>query len=204
MIKAIFFDFDGVLTTDSQSSFSTASFVEQKIGVSKEKFLECYRKFREDFNINADKRYQEIWGSICTCLGKDFGIEVLFEAFRQTPKNYEVLDLIRELRKNYKVGIITDNTKERFAVLRDEFSLDEGFDALTLSADVGSEKSAQNIFLAALQSLGVEARESVFIDNYKENLIVPKEMGFQTYYFDTKKNDVAALVEQLREWKIKI
>ncbi|MFA4830740.1 MAG: HAD-IA family hydrolase [Patescibacteria group bacterium] len=204
MIKAIFFDFDGVLTTDSHGSVTTASYIEEKTGVKKEKFIECYRKYKKDFSIDATKRYEDIWGDICECIGKQCDIEVLFEAFRKTPKNQKMFDLARKLRENYQTGVITDNTKERFEVLKQVFELDKYFDALILSADVGAGKEDKSIFQFAIDSLDVKASECIFIDNYKENFIAAADLGIKTYYHDETANDIEAMERQLTNWGVKI
>ncbi|MCK5177013.1 MAG: haloacid dehalogenase, partial [Candidatus Aenigmarchaeota archaeon] len=113
MIKAIFFDFDGVLTTDSRGSYTTSTFLEKKTGISKEKILSCYR---HNFPLVKTTKlsYKDFWQDFCKCIGKDIDIGPLRGAFDSTPKNERMFDLAEKLKTNYKTGIITDNSKERF------------------------------------------------------------------------------------------
>ena len=56
--------------------------------------------------------------------------------------------------------------------------LDALFDAICVSAEVGSGKESEVIFKKALSLLGVKPEEAVFIDNQEKNLIVPVKMAF--------------------------
>jgi putative hydrolase of the HAD superfamily len=47
----------------------------------------------------------------------------------------------------------------------------------------------------------LESGECVFIDNTAQNLVVPRQMGFRTVYFDDEKRDLAELHDVLKERK---
>jgi putative hydrolase of the HAD superfamily len=156
----------------------------------------CYTQHREVLN-GGKKSHQEIWDEFCACLGRPLDINILEQVFLNTPVNTAMLSLAERLKKNYRLAIITNNNKERLAVLTKSMNLLERFDAIITSADTGAMKGDKKIFEVALQTLGVTADESVFIDNDQECLVVPKAMGFKTYFHDHEKNDIAALEEAL-------
>jgi len=54
-----------------------------------------------------------------------------------------------------------------------KYKLNEKFDSLTLSADVGSLKDSKEIFEDALNKLNINSEEAIFIDNTEKNLIIP-------------------------------
>ena len=203
MIKAIFFDFDGVLTIDIRGSYTTSVYLAKATGIPKEKIISCYR---HHFPLLKTKKlsYKNFWQDFCRCIGKDIDIGLLPGAFDSTPKNEKMLELAEKLKTNYRTGIITDNTKERFDAIVKKFSLDKLFDALIVSADVGCTKREQLIFEKALLLLDVGAEECIFIDNAESNLVAPMQMGFKTIFFDCEKNDIFALVEKLKIEGIKI
>ena len=60
MIKAIFFDFDGVLTLDNTGSFTTCFNISKDAGLDLNKTLICYRKNRIDLNLNKTT-HKKIW-----------------------------------------------------------------------------------------------------------------------------------------------
>lgn len=201
MIKAIFFDFDGVLTNFECGSSTVCFNLSKKTGISEEKLLSCYddaEGFVEKRLLFGKALHKDIWGGFCKCIGKKIDIGLLDYAFRNVPMNEKMLALAEKLRKNCKVGIITDNTKERFSAIIDEFSLGEKFDAIILSADVGATKKDARIFEAALGALNLKPEECVFIDNNARNLEIPARMGFKTIYYDFEKKDFDALVNELK------
>ncbi len=203
MIKAIFFDFDGVLTTDPRGSYTTCVYLEKKTGIPKEKIISCYRHNFSPLKIKK-LSYEVFWQEFCKCIGKDIDIGLLQGAFDSTPKNEKMFELAEKLKTNYKTGIITDNTKERFDAMIEKFCLDKLFDVLILSAEVGCTKQEKSIFFEALKSLNIPPEECIFIDNTESNLIVPKQMGFKTIFYNHEKNNVGAIIEKLKREGIKI
>lgn len=183
MIKAVFFDFDGVLTNFECGSSTVCHNLSKKTGISEEKLLSCYDKHARDLYLGKGS-HKDIWNGFCKCVGQKIDISLLDYAFRNTPMNEKMIRLAEKLRKNCKVGIITDNTKERFSAIVDEFKLRDKFDAIVLSADAGATKKDESIFRVALDALNLKPQECVFIDNSKKNLQIPARMGFKTIYYD--------------------
>ena len=198
MIKAVFFDFDGVLTTDKTGSTTTTRYISQKTGVGLSTVKSAFARHNTALTLGKTT-HSKIWRQLCDDLGQSLSSSLLHEAFESTPLNKEMFTLARALRPAQLVGIITDNKKDRIDYLRRLHSLDALFDPVVVSAEVGSDKAEQSIFLTALRSAGVKACEAVFIDNNKENLIAPDSLGMKTFIHDDEKNDVQLLVKRLQE-----
>jgi len=201
MIKVIFFDFDGVLTTDPNGKTAIFRNFEQKLpDVKPEKIQECFLRWNEDTKCGKIQ-WEDVWDDFCTCLGVNVPIAVLSDVFGNVRMNLPVVDLVKTLKQNeYKLGIISSNPTERMVALRDSQGLDNIFEYFITSGDIGVTKGMEGerkIFEKALALSGSEANSCVFVDNHEANLHVPKEMGFHTYYFDTEKNDVGAFKEFL-------
>jgi len=203
MIKAIFFDFDGVLTNFECGSSTVCRNLSEKTGIPEEKLLLCYDEHARDLYVKP-VLHKEIWNDFCSCAGENIDISLLDYAFRNTPMNKKMFELVKKLRKNYKVGIITDNTKERFSAIIDEFKLCEKFDAIILSADAGATKKDEQIFRAALGALKLKPHECVFIDNNARNLEVPARMGFKVIHYDFEKKDFEGMVKELSALGVKL
>ncbi len=207
MIKAIFFDFDGVLTNFECGSSTVCYNLSKKTGISEEKLLECYDDAEglvENQLLLGKALHKDVWGGFCRCIGKKIDMGLLDYAFRNTPMNERMLDLAEKLRKKYKIGIITDNTKERFSAIIDEFGLRDKFDAIILSADVGATKKEERIFRVALNALKLKPQECVFIDNNARNLRIPAQMGFKTIYYNFEKKDFDGLIKALSAIGVKV
>jgi len=184
LYRAIFFDLDGVLTTDSKGSYTTCKNIQKHVDLPLDKVLACYSKYGKDLVLGKVK-FIDIWEDFCGCLNKNLDIGMLHEAFVNTPKNERMFSLVKKLRQNgYKVGIITDNNLERIEILKKSMRLSRLFDVIVVSAEIGVKKDDPKIFETALNLLGIEPNEAIFVDNAKDNLIVPKKLGFKTFFYD--------------------
>ena len=204
MIKAIFFDFDGVLTTNPSKHFLICKNLQQITGIPFKKIMSCY----EPYILDLDRgrcTHSEIWIDFCRCLGSKLNISILEKAFLDVPINEKMFQLAKKLKHDYKIGIITNNTKERFDLINNKLNLNHIFDAITLSSEAGYRKpDGKELFVKALGSLNLLPEEAVFIDNTPKSLEIPKSMGFKTIHHDDKKNDLSFLIEELKKLGINI
>ena len=77
MIKAVLFDYDGVLTTDKTGSYSICKYISSTANIDYELFSNEYRKYNEDLLIGKVK-HEDIWKDLCKALGKEINIRYLF------------------------------------------------------------------------------------------------------------------------------
>jgi putative hydrolase of the HAD superfamily len=197
MIKAIFFDFDGVLTIHGSGSYTTCTNIQKHVpDVPIGQILKCYRVHQSKLLL-GQTTHADVWKDFCACIGKDLDIEVLHEAFRNTPMNVDIMELCKKLKGRYRLGIITDNSKERIDLLKDEMKLSSIFDVIVVSGETGVRKDSDATFMQALALAKCCAEECVFIDNNESNLTAPKKLGWNTIFYDDKKNDVHSLIEEL-------
>ncbi|MBS0319615.1 MAG: HAD hydrolase-like protein [Proteobacteria bacterium] len=195
-IKAIFFDFDGVLTTDRTGSLTTARHLARTAGVDVDVVRAALATHNEALTL-GHLRYADIWPEFCATIGRQLALDALEAAFASTPLNGPMLRLARSLRPSFRVGIITDNKAERIDTLRRLHALDEWFEPIVVSAEVGHDKRGPAIFEYALQRARVAATQAVFIDNQADNLIVPAAMGMRTILHDDSRHDMQALIGNL-------
>jgi len=196
LIKAVFFDYDGVLTTDKTGSLTTTRYLSQAIGVELSEVKAAFARFNEDLTLGRTTHAQ-IWETICHELRMELPISLLREAFESTPMNAGMFSLARQLRANHSVGIITDNKKDRIDHLKRIQKLAALFSPIVVSAEIGANKDGREIFLYALSRASVLPEESVFIDNNRDNLIAPNALGIKTVFHDDETNDIVALANEL-------
>jgi len=196
-IKAILFDFDGVLTTDKTGSLTTTRYLSQRTGIELSHVQSVFRRFNDDLTLGKTT-HEQIWGRICAELGQTLSMVLLTEAFESTRFNSRMLALARALRSRYAVGIVTDNKKDRIDHLKMVHDLSSLFDPIAVSAEMGVGKDNPAIFLHVMQTLGVDARECIFIDNSRKNLVAPKALGIKTIHFDEEEQDFDALYAALK------
>ncbi|MEM7131521.1 MAG: HAD hydrolase-like protein [Chloroflexota bacterium] len=200
MIKTIFFDFDGVLTTDKSGSYTTCKYLQSLTPhISFEHVLSCYRDHHSEMLVGRTT-HRDTWQTFCDCVGVNWELGLLDEAFRQTPGNKKVFQLCKVLQPSYSLGIITDNSSERFKAIKDEMKLADLFDYFVVSGDIGTRKDNEANFNYALDLARAKPEECIFIDNNRDNLVVPAKMGFRTIFHDDAQNDVARLVEKMERF----
>jgi putative hydrolase of the HAD superfamily len=202
MIKAILFDFDGVLTTDETGSQSICNYICNKIGMDIEIFKKEYYKYNDDL-LYGKINHENIWEALCIGLDRKIDINILYESFINTPIDNRMIEIVDELKKhNYKIGMVTDNKKDRIDDIVRYYDWNRIFDAITISAEVGSGKDCNEIFMKTIDYLNVNADECVFIDNQEKNLIIPKSMGMNVIYFDHIKRNYEELILEFKSLSI--
>lgn len=204
MIKAVLFDFDGVLTLDGSGSESTCKYICAATGIDRNIFENEYRKYNVGL-LTGKLKHEEVWGKICTAIGRDIHIEILYDSFINTPINFEMLKLVRQLKdKKFKIGMVTDNKADRIKSIIEYHRWEDIFDGIAVSAEVGSGKNQENIFHKIFQTLNLNPDECIFIDNNRDNLVIPNVLGLSTIFFDHNTNDIIGLKNKLAELGIEI
>ena len=88
-----------------------------------------------------------------------------------------------------------DNTLVR--ALRDAHGIDDLFDDIVVSADVGMAKPDARIYALSAQRLGLPPDECVFIDDLPRNVEAAREAGMQAVHFRVNEHDLEAQLAEL-------
>ena len=199
MIKAVLFDFDGVLTIDKTGSTSITKFISDSCGIPLENVKSCYYKFNKQLLL-GETTHQEIWQNFCKALGQDIDYSILLDSFRTTRLDKKMIALVQELKKRYLIGMITDNKCDRIRTILEHRGLNQYFDVVAVSACLHSGKDSHSIFEYALNTLNVSASECVFIDNTEKNLVIPKQMGISTILYNDDNRDYNLFAKDLERF----
>ncbi len=195
MLKAILFDFGGTLDSDGihwvdrfRAAYGAAGY-----SYGPETFNPAY--FESDRRILAEhdmrgKPLRDLLvlqaGLIHEILGigagaGETGIVEAFEAetARFLERNRGIL---ANLRKNYRLGVVSNFCGNLDVICRD-FGLAEHLGAIIDSCVVGVEKPDPAIFRIALERIGAEAGETVFVgDNLDRDIRPAKALGMRTVW----------------------
>lgn len=193
MLKAVFFDFDGVLTTDKYGSVSIAKSLARKTGLSADRIRAAYQRHNGGLLL-GEIEHAQMWDAFCAELGVDMPLSWLTDAARETPLDHEMLALVRELcGRGTITGMITDNPASRIDEIVDMHNLRGLFDVISVSGAIGSRKDQPEIFERTLAEVNLPAADCAFIDNTAANLIVPSKMGMKTIFYDDEIRNMPAL-----------
>lgn len=132
-----------------------------------------------------------------TLLGKLTGetaVEVRDELNGNNRLNKELVDYIKdELRDKYKIGLISNSDSDYLRREIDKYHLEPLFDAIIISSEVGAIKPELEIFRIALERLGSQADEAIFIDDNPTYVQAAEQLGISAIVyrdFDTFKTDL--------------
>jgi putative hydrolase of the HAD superfamily len=104
------------------------------------------------------------------------------EFFAGDITDQNLLDFMRGLRKQFKVGLISNAWSGlRPWIVSKKF--EDAFDAMTISAEAGVMKPDARIFQLALEKLGIAPSESVFLDDFPENVEAARAVGMHAIHF---------------------
>lgn len=139
------------------------------------------------------------WVAEVTQLGQEAGVEIDFAPLRamlgELTVHTQVVARIRSLRsEGYRLGLITNNIREGAAGWRALVPVDELFDVVVDSSDVGMRKPNPAIFHHALELLGgVPPSEAVFLDDSPGNVAGARRAGLHAIHVDDLDDALAEL-----------
>ncbi|MES2876128.1 MAG: HAD family phosphatase [Patescibacteria group bacterium] len=102
-------------------------------------------------------------------------------------RNEPMIERVRELRKDYKIGLLTNMGPGTLDEVFDEAERAELFDTVVVSSEVGMIKPSRDIFELASEKLGIPADETIFIDDRPVNTDGAERTGMKTILFTTNK-----------------
>jgi putative hydrolase of the HAD superfamily len=196
VIQAVFFDFDGVLTRDRTGTLTTCRYLSGQTGIPLERWVAAFEPHRAALARGQTTR-DATWPLVCEAVGRDVPREVLTRAFESTPLDPAMFAFANSLARHGKVGIVTDNPKDRMDVVRRTLWLDRVFAPIVVSAEEGRAKDDPMLFRHAVVAAGVAPADAVFIDNVMDNVEVARTVGLHGVHFDDEKRDLAALAREL-------
>jgi epoxide hydrolase-like predicted phosphatase len=189
MIKALIFDFAGVITTtdaywqwisENIKDLESKKAVFQKLSEDVDRAAITHEEFLAGFAKAAGIRANEVWPKIKT----------------KNAINKELVSLIQELKKEYKIGLLSNFTYPWLSELLEEFNLYKYFDHVLISSQEKIIKPDPRIFRKMLALLGTEAKRSVFFDDKEANVRAAEALDIHSFLFTTNekfKKDLNAL-----------
>jgi HAD superfamily hydrolase (TIGR01549 family) len=112
--------------------------------------------------------------------------------------NWELLEYIRKLRPQYKVGLLSNAWDDLRHTLRTRWNIDGLFDELVISAEVKMIKPDPRIFHLAVERLDAQPPEVVFIDDIEENVLAARKEGLLAIHYRSTQQILDALKGYVR------
>jgi putative hydrolase of the HAD superfamily len=191
MIKNIIFDMGGVVV-DVHHEEAIRQF--KAIGVTDAELQidsNIHKGFFLDFE-NGDIDSETFRRQLSEHAGKDISMEEIVRAWKSIiskPLVYK-LDYILELRKNYKLYLLSNNNPILIEWAQTSDFSDAGlpithyFDTLYISYEMKCTKPGRLIYEKIIQDSGINPSESLFIEDGIRNINAAKELGFQILHVE--------------------
>jgi epoxide hydrolase-like predicted phosphatase len=183
MLRAVIFDWGGVLMRTVDASGRRKW--EQKLGLppyTVDRAVHGSRSWKQaQSGIISDAEY---WADVAAQLG--LNDEELAE-FRQDYFGGDQLDpqmvqFIHELRPRFKTALLS-NASPQLRDLLEELDVTDAFDEIVISGEVGVQKPHAAIYRMLLERLDLAPEETIFVDDFVENIDRAQQLGMQTLHF---------------------
>lgn len=200
IVRAVIFDFGGVLVriVDDRPRLELA----RELGVSLSRldnlvFFSDTAQRASRGEISVVKHWETV--------GKVLGIQsedmprFLERYWSADDVNWKLLDFIRTLHPQYKVGLLSNAWDDLRLTLHNRWNIDSLFDELIISAEVKLVKPDPRIFQLATERLGVHPSEAIFVDDIQENVEAARAQGLVAFLFSDTQTVIAEINHCLRQ-----
>jgi HAD superfamily hydrolase (TIGR01509 family) len=176
MIKAVIFDCFGVILTDALSVI--VSEVRERDPEGADDIRGLVHASNKGLIDSNDSNKQ---------IAKIMGLE--FEKYQQQIRDGELkdqrlLEYIRELKKTYKIGMLSNISESGIHKRFTDEELQTHFDAVVVSGEIGYAKPEPEAYEIVAQRLGVRLEECVFTDDKLEFCEAARGVGMQAILYE--------------------
>ncbi len=197
MIKAIIFDYNGVLTFQGTFDYLIEEY-SLKCGKSREELARLVRHYWDLAKLDKIPSRQ-FWEKVAAFLNQDHQqlrrIWIDSFGFRR-----EILPLIQHLKNGHQTALLTNEIQDWTEEAIKKYSLQSYFTFIVPSYQAKAAKPDPAMFHFLLQKLQCAAEECLYIDDLDKNIVSAREMGFNVIAFQSFKD----LQEKLQQHDVKI
>jgi putative hydrolase of the HAD superfamily len=178
-IEAVLFDFSGVLTSSPWATLSASADGNLTLLVGsydQDTDHPWHRLERGEITI-------EQWLTATQALAVEAGVTLDLSPLETLGATLtvhdDVVQHIRGLRADgYRTALVTNNVREGSSLWRAMIPVDELFDAVVDSSEVGMRKPDPRIYRHTLELLGgVVPQRAVFLDDVASNVVAARQVG---------------------------
>ncbi|XP_054010615.1 N-acylneuraminate-9-phosphatase [Hylaeus anthracinus] len=186
-VSAVFFDLDNTLIEtrkgDNQTCRKLADELTQEYGIPEDvsvkltaTYLKLFRKCPDNVIYTLDVWRTTLWskalGEKYSYLAKRIYERWLYLRYYYLALSSDVISMIRQLRKKYLLGLITNGpSNAQWEKIR-KLSLEQYFDIILVSGDLPWEKPHREIFRRACRFLNVKSEKCIMVGDKLETDIL--------------------------------
>ena len=177
-MRGLLVDFGGVLTTNVFQSFR--AFCEAE-GLPPDTIKEKFRSDPEALGLLRQLEKGELTAAefspkFAAVIGVEDSDGLVERLFAGVGPDEPMIEAVKAAKRaGVRTGLISNSWGEGLAY--DQSVLDELFDEVVISGDVGMHKPEPEIFHLGAEKIGVPPGECVFVDDLKENIAGAEAVG---------------------------
>ncbi len=186
MIKAIYFDWGQLFAEHAPEGKVKLEKILQRVGMSQKEFWDLWWKLyllRSSKGINTDDE-MDFYASKFS--GKAVPVKEIIETIIENmfvPEEH--IELAKERKKNYKIGILSNMVAEWILKAMEKYEIQNLFGAFVVSSDVGVRKPNALIYYEAVRRVGVKPEEIAFVsDEIADDLVAASGLGIKTIWLN--------------------
>jgi len=182
-IRAVFIDFGGVIMRTEDKGPRTRQ--AERLGMTYRDLEKIFFESESSQRASKGEIPEEAhWLAVAKALGvnRPEAGRIIDEFFSGDRADVALLDLLRSLRPERKVGLISNAWSGLRAFISGQ-KFEDVFDEMIISAEVGLVKPDPRIYHLALEKLGVLPEESVFLDDVLVNVEAARSAGMSAIQF---------------------
>lgn len=187
MIKAILFDYGNTLMEVKKRDKENAI---KKFGLT----LEDYKKRHGVYviySLGGIKSDEEYLKHCSNFIGKKVNKDFLNAIRKLETIDDRTIDLIKKLRKKYKLALVANNVKSWVLEKIGKYGIKNLFDSIIVSSEYGIRKPDPRLFIPALNELKVKPSECIFVaDELNDDLTGAKALGIKTVWLKKEDEEV--------------
>ena len=187
-IRAVLFDFGGVLYRTPDRRWMKKW--QKLLGLDKDEVISSIVSSQDDspyLQAVMEGRIpeSEIWER----MGRRWKLSPLLvrwlrrSSFSRQRLNHDVAEFLASLRPEYRTGILSNAGSDARSMFTSIFGFDRLVDEMIISAEEGIVKPDERIYQIALDKLGVEPQETVFLDDLRVNVEAARQLGIKAVQF---------------------
>jgi putative hydrolase of the HAD superfamily len=182
-LRTVFIDFGGVIMRTEDKGPRTRQ--AERLGMTYRDLEMIVFESKSSQRASTGEITEEAhWQAVAGVLGlsRPEAGKIIDEFFSGDRADNSLLDFLRSLRPERRVGLISNAWSGLRAFITGQ-KFEDVFDEMIISAEAGLMKPDARIYRLALEKLGAQPAESVFVDDVLVNVEAARHVGMHAIHF---------------------